>query len=112
MIRGGKATVLLLVLNRYWELVTVSDFIEGWAAVLTQPFFTLQEEMTIMFRNNVLPFTILILLSLAHNVFSEDLLAPDFQLLDVNSTSSTYNLVVSPRDFIGGTSSWYFGSAT
>lgn len=38
--------------------------------------------------------------------------APDFQLKDLNPTSSTYDLMVSPRDFFGGISAWYFGSAT
>ena len=38
--------------------------------------------------------------------------APDFQLEDVNQTSLSYNLMVSPRDFLGAISAWYFGSAT
>ena len=38
--------------------------------------------------------------------------APDFSLLDANSTSATYNQPVSPRDFLGQTSGWYFGHAT
>ena len=36
----------------------------------------------------------------------------DFGLVDVNSTSSTYNQPVSPRDFVGVVSGWYFGQAT
>jgi len=34
---------------------------------------------------------------------------PDFSLIDVNSTSSTYNQLVSPRDYLQQTSAWYFG---
>ena len=34
---------------------------------------------------------------------------PDFSLVDVNSTSSTFNQSVSPRDYLGEVSAWYFG---
>ena len=37
---------------------------------------------------------------------------PDFQLVDVNPNSSTYNQAVSPRDYLGQVSAWYFGHAT
>lgn len=37
---------------------------------------------------------------------------PDFSLVDVNPTSATYNQRVSPRDYLGKTSAWYFGHAT
>ena len=36
----------------------------------------------------------------------------DFSLVDLNSTSPTYNQQVSPRDFLDQTSLWYFGHAT
>lgn len=36
----------------------------------------------------------------------------DFGLVDVNSTSSTYEQVVSPRDYLKQVSGWYFGHAT
>ncbi len=36
---------------------------------------------------------------------------PDFSLLDVNETSITYNAYVSPVDYLGQVSAWYFGSA-
>ncbi|MHC4953197.1 MAG: hypothetical protein ACYTGZ_04855 [Planctomycetota bacterium] len=36
----------------------------------------------------------------------------EFQLPDVNATSPSYRTDVSPRDFLGGVSAWYFGSAT
>ena len=36
----------------------------------------------------------------------------DFALTDVNSTSSTYNQSVSPRDYLEQVSGWYFGYAT
>jgi hypothetical protein len=36
----------------------------------------------------------------------------DFLLLDVNQTSPTNDLDVSPRDYVGNVSAWYFGAAT
>ncbi|MEM8678941.1 MAG: hypothetical protein AAGF97_06300 [Planctomycetota bacterium] len=36
----------------------------------------------------------------------------DFSLIDVNPTSKTYNQPVSPRDYLGQVSAWYFGHAT
>jgi hypothetical protein len=42
----------------------------------------------------------------------EEELVPDFSLLDTNPASSTYNQSVSPRDFVGQISAWYFGHAT
>ncbi len=38
--------------------------------------------------------------------------APEFLLTDVNPTSSTYQQLVSPRDFVGQVSGWYFGQAS
>ena len=38
--------------------------------------------------------------------------APSFLLADVNTTSPTYDADVSPRDFLGGVSAWYFGHST
>ena len=38
--------------------------------------------------------------------------ALDFALMDVNPNSVSTGLMVSPRDFLGGVSAWYFGSAT
>ena len=43
---------------------------------------------------------------------AENELVTDFALLDVNPTSSTYNQTVSPRDYLGQVSAWYFGHAT
>jgi hypothetical protein len=37
---------------------------------------------------------------------------PDFELLDVNPASPTYDTLVSPRDEIGHITGWYWGSAT
>ena len=37
---------------------------------------------------------------------------PDFALVDVNSTSATYDQAVSPRDYLQKVSAWYFGHAT
>lgn len=39
-------------------------------------------------------------------------LAPDFSLLDVNPASPTANQMVSPRDYLGHVTGWYFGHAT
>jgi len=36
----------------------------------------------------------------------------DFSLPDVNPNSATFGRDVSPRDFLGRTSAWYFGHAT
>jgi hypothetical protein len=36
----------------------------------------------------------------------------DFMLTDVNPASSTYGQSVSPRDYQGQVSAWYFGHAT
>ena len=36
----------------------------------------------------------------------------DFSLVDLNPNSATYNQSLSPRDFLGQTSAWYFGHAT
>ena len=37
--------------------------------------------------------------------------APEFSLLDHNPASGTYNMYVSPRDYLGQVSAWYFGYA-
>ena len=37
---------------------------------------------------------------------------PDFALRDVNPTSPTFDQDVSPRQYLGRISAWYFGSAT
>ena len=37
---------------------------------------------------------------------------PNFALMDVNPTSTTFNQAVSPRDYTSRTTGWYFGSAT
>lgn len=36
----------------------------------------------------------------------------DFSLTDVNATSATFDTPVSPRDYLGKVSGWYFGHAT
>ncbi len=36
----------------------------------------------------------------------------DFSLIDVNTTSATFDTPVSPRDYLGKVSGWYFGHAT
>jgi hypothetical protein len=37
---------------------------------------------------------------------------PDFSAEDVNPQSSRYQRAVSPRDYLGQISAWYFGHAT
>ena len=39
-------------------------------------------------------------------------LMPDFTLVDVNPNSGRYQMDVSPRDYLGQRSAWYFGHAT
>jgi hypothetical protein len=39
-------------------------------------------------------------------------LMPDFALEDVNPNSATHGEIVSPRQFVGRVSCWYFGHAT
>lgn len=41
-----------------------------------------------------------------------DPLAPDFSLVDENPNSTTYQQKVSPRDYLGKVSAYYFGQAT
>ncbi len=36
---------------------------------------------------------------------------PDFELIDVNPNSATYNQGISPRDYLEQVSGWYFGEA-
>jgi hypothetical protein len=36
---------------------------------------------------------------------------PDFQLVDVNTTSPRFSQNVSPRDYLNQVSAWYFGNA-
>ena len=38
--------------------------------------------------------------------------APEFSLPDVNATSITHGMTVSPRDYVGRVSGWYFGYST
>lgn len=37
---------------------------------------------------------------------------PDFSLTDVNPNSATYNQTVSPRQYLGKITAWYFGHST
>ena len=34
---------------------------------------------------------------------------PDFELVDINTASETYNTTISPRDSLDLPSAWYFG---
>jgi hypothetical protein len=38
--------------------------------------------------------------------------APDFSILDINPDSPRYDEMVSPRDYVGQISAYYFGHAT
>ncbi len=38
--------------------------------------------------------------------------SPDFSLTDVNADSPRYQEAVSPRDYLGQVSAWYFGHST
>ena len=48
----------------------------------------------------------------SHVAYSHQEAMPDFNLIDFNPTSSTYDQPVSPRDYFGEVSAWYFGHAT
>ncbi len=41
----------------------------------------------------------------------DDGLVPEFDLVDENPASPSYLETVSPRDYIGQVSAWYFGNA-
>ncbi len=36
------------------------------------------------------------------------LVVPDFQLVDVNTNSDLHDEMISPRDYMGRVSGWYF----
>lgn len=38
--------------------------------------------------------------------------APEFLLEDMNTTSASYQQLLSPRAYVGHVSAWYFGQAT
>ncbi len=42
----------------------------------------------------------------------EDTVAADFELIDLNANSATYQEAVSPRDYLQQVSGWYFTYAT
>jgi len=50
--------------------------------------------------------------SIAFDVYDPNDLVADFSLEDVNPTSATYEDFISPRDYLGGISAWYFGHST
>ncbi len=39
-------------------------------------------------------------------------MAANFSLEDVNDSSETFGAVISPRDYLGSISAWYFGHST
>lgn len=41
-----------------------------------------------------------------------DQAVPDFSLIDVNASSRRHGESVSPRDYLGKVSAWYFGHST
>ena len=47
----------------------------------------------------------------APNAFPEGPMS-DFLLVDTNPNSETFEKEISPRDFIGSISGWYFGHGT
>ena len=58
------------------------------------------------------PIVGLCVLVAASSLASGGEIVPDFTLTDVNPTSPTYDQTVSPRDFLGKVSGYYFGFAT
>ena len=66
-----------------------------------------------MVRTSLLTLPLLMLVACGGSSGSNDSNAQaEFLLPDVNPTSQTYNTNVSPRDYEGGVSAWYFGAAT
>jgi len=53
-----------------------------------------------------------LLLSCGSSNTPAPVLAPDFELQDANETSLTFDQLVSPRDYVGYVTAFYFGSAT
>ena len=43
---------------------------------------------------------------------AEEVILPDIAIIDINETSSTRNKAVSPRDYRGMISAWYFTRST
>jgi hypothetical protein len=39
-------------------------------------------------------------------------IVPDFTLPDINPTSPSFNQIISPSDYQGTVSAWYFGHST
>jgi hypothetical protein len=48
----------------------------------------------------------------ASAVVPGDAAVSDFALADVNPTSSSFGVEVSPRHYLGAVSAWYFGHST
>ncbi len=63
-------------------------------------------------RSLVTPFVAFLAAFAGSSAAAGDEMVPDFALMDVNSTSSTYGQPVSPRDYLQQVSGWYFGHAT
>ncbi len=42
----------------------------------------------------------------------EPVMAANFSLEDVNDSSMTFGEAISPRDYLGSISAWYFGHST
>ena len=61
-------------------------------------------------RRQVLPYGLIG--SLLLTCVAATAMQPDFSLMDVNPASATFNQLVSPRDYLGKTSAWYFGYST
>jgi len=67
-----------------------------------------------MARTSLLTLPLLLLVACGGSSGSngDSLVKAEFLLPDANPTSQTYNTNVSPRDYEGGVSAWYFGAAT
>jgi len=57
-------------------------------------------------RNDLLPWDVM------NTAEGEGDLVPNFALLDLNPASATYQQTVSPRDYLGSVSVWFFGYST
>lgn len=52
------------------------------------------------------------LLPIAAEVDGDEVVVPEFSLIDVNSTSPTFEQQISPRDYLQQVSGWFFGHSS
>ncbi len=63
-------------------------------------------------RSLVIAFVVPLILLAGLSVPVEAQMVPNFSLEDTNPTSATFGQSISPRDYMGEASAWYFGHAS